>query len=89
MTDDLLRPLKEQLHKLRALIDKKSEVRLGTDAPLSPLSVYLDGDTDTDPNSPTFGDPIATPATSLVSHTVGQRVICAEQHRRVLIIQSA
>ena len=82
-------PIFKRLHKLRALIEKKSEIRLGTVAQLSPLMVNLDGDLDTDGDSPTFGDPIPTPATSLVTHTVGQRVICAEQHRRVLIIQSA
>ena len=81
-------PIIKRMRRLKALIEKKSEVRLGTVAQLSPLMVFLDGDIDTDEASPTFGDPIATPATSLVTHTVGQKVICAEQHRRVLIIQA-
>ena len=89
MSSGRLRPLYKRLHKLRSLIDRKSEIRLGTVAQVSPLMVNLDGDIDADPGSPTFGDPIPTPATSPIAHTVGQRVICAEQYRRVLVVQGS
>lgn len=81
-------PVKAQIHKLWAARDRSSYIRYGTVAQVSPLLINLDGDIDLDENSPTFGDPVSSPAQSLVTHTVGQRVICAEQYRRVLVIQA-
>ena len=83
MRKDPLAPLKEQLHKLWAALEPKAEVKLGTVTQTAPLMVTVDGDLDEN------GDPVPAPAVPLVTHTVGQRVICAEQYRRLLIIQAA
>ena len=79
---DPLAPIKEQLHKLWAALEPKPDIKLGTVTGTAPLMVAVDGDLDTN------GDPVPAPAVSLIAHTVGQRVICAEQHRRLLIIQA-
>lgn len=85
---DPLGPLKQEMHNLADEVGRKAEIRLGTVTQVSPLLVALDGDVDLIEESPTFGQPISAPAVSLVVHTVGQRVICAEQHRQILVIQA-
>ncbi|OJU39676.1 MAG: hypothetical protein BGN97_00200 [Microbacterium sp. 69-10] len=79
---DPMGPVVETLKKIIARMARVATIRYGTVAQLSPLLINLDGDIDGD------GLPIPTPAQSLVPHTVGQRVICAEQNRRVLVIQA-
>ncbi|QMU97855.1 hypothetical protein FVO59_12035 [Microbacterium esteraromaticum] len=85
---DRFAPLKKLIHGLVSEVRRKSEIRLGTVTQASPLRIALDGDVDLDETSPTVGQPISTPAVSLMVHTVGQRVICAEQHRQILVIQA-
>ena len=85
---DPLRPLKDQIGKLWGAVDRMPSVRLGTVAGTSPLTVNLDGDIDLDEDSPTYLAPIETSAVSVMSHTVGQRVICVEQHKQILVIQA-
>ena len=85
---DRLAPLKAEMHAQAGELRRKSEIRLGTVTQASPLEVALDGDVDLDEESPTFGQPVSAPAVSLVAHTVGQRVMCAEQHRQILVIQA-
>lgn len=88
--EDLLRPFIDVVLKLAEQQKKDRLVgRLGAVASTSPLRVALDGDIDMDEDSPTFGQPILTPAISMVSGlTSGMRIYCLEQHRRVTVIQA-
>lgn len=75
----LLDPILDQLVKLWARTDRMPVVRWGTVTGVSPLRVMLDGDAAALPFAP------ACPVRNL---TVGQRVVCVEQHRRVIVIQA-
>ena len=88
--EDLIRPLIEIVKEIREQQKKDRIVgRLGAVASVSPLRVALDGDIDMDEGSPTFGQPILTPAISMVSGLAsGMRIYCIEQHRRVTVIQA-
>jgi len=77
---DLLRPVLGQIEKLWARVDLTPVIRWGTVAQASPLRVTLDGDAVPLP---------LTPQTALPSLRVGDRVLCVEQHRRVIVIQAA
>lgn len=80
---DLLRPIKDQIHKLWSRVDGTPIIRWGTVTQVTPLLVQLDGDFDLN-----TGDPITTPGQlpASVSVTVGQRVVCAERDRRVIVL---
>lgn len=81
---DLLRPIKDQIHGLWARVDRMPTVTWGTVATVSPLTVFLDGDLDTDL------DPVTAPARSAVNGlTAGDRVLCVDQHRRVIVVSRA
>lgn len=70
----------EHIGKLWTAVDGKPIVRWGTVAQASPLTVNLDGSIDT------AGNPVAAPAQSAISGlAVGDRVLCMEQHRRVIV----
>jgi len=80
---DLLRPLLDQIAKLWARVDQMPTIRWGTVATATPLRVVLDGDIDENEN------PVLAPAqTAVTGVTTGTRVLCVEQHRRVIIIQA-
>lgn len=85
MTDlsRLLAPVLDQIHKLWTRVDQMPIIRWGIVATVSPLRVALDGSIDENDN------PVLAPAQSAVSDvTTGMRVLCVEQHRRVIIIQA-
>lgn len=80
MLDNLLRPVLTQIAKLWARVDLMPVVRWGTVTASSPLRVVLDGD----------GDPLPYPPVSAIPFlAVGERVVCIEQHRRIIIVQVA
>ncbi len=74
----MFRPILEQIAKLWAELSGKATFRWGTVTQTTPLLVRLDGDTAT-----------LTPQTVVKTITVGKRVACLEQHRRVIIIAVA
>ncbi len=75
----LMAPVLEQIAKLWARIDLMPAIRWGTVRGINPLSVTLDGDTDPLP---------FPPSTTVLGLTLGARVVCVEQHRRVIVIAS-
>lgn len=77
---DLLRPIVEQLEKLWTRVDLTPVIRWGTVTQADPLRVQLDGDAEPLP---------LTPQTTLRELRAGDRVVCVEQHRRVLVVQAA
>lgn len=77
---DLLAPVLNQIHKLWARVDRMPVVRWATVVQVSPLRVMLDGDLDVLP---------FTPATTVHGLPVGARVVCVEQHRRVIVVSAA
>lgn len=80
----MLRPILEQIGKLWAKVDQMSTIRYGVVATTAPLTVALDGSIDDN------GNPVLAPAQSLLEGlTTGTRVLCVEQHRRVIIFQAA
>ncbi|WP_308491011.1 hypothetical protein [Microbacterium terrisoli] len=76
---DVLRPILDQIGKLRAGFDRTPTIKLATVTQASPLRIRMDGDTDPLPFAPI----------GVSTWTVGDRVICAEQHRRVFILAPA
>lgn len=79
----MLRPVLDQIAKLWARVDMMPVVRRGFVTTVSPLTVTLDGDIDT------LGNPIATPAQFGGTVGVGDRVVCVEQHRRLIVIDAS
>lgn len=80
---DLFQPFIDQLEQVRDVAVQKPDIRWGTVATANPLRVALDGDIDENDN------PVLAPAQSAVSGlTTGMRVLCAEQHRRVIVMQA-
>lgn len=78
-TDD--DPILAALRKLAGKVDGKPTALWGFVASTSPLMVFLDGAIDK------AGNPVARPAQSAVGMVgVGQRVLCADQSNRVMII---
>lgn len=77
---DLLAPVLNQIHKLWARVDRMPVVRWATVVQVSPLRVMLDGDLEVLP---------FTPATTVHGLPVGARVVCVEQHRRVIVVSAA
>ncbi|MGN7978194.1 hypothetical protein ACTJJ4_11530 [Microbacterium sp. 22195] len=81
---DLLKPIRDQIAKLWAAVDRKPTFRWGTVSQETPLLVQLDGDIDP------AGDPVDVAPQSVVSSIpVGARVACIEQDRRVIVIAVA
>lgn len=78
--EDLVRPLVDQIRKLWARVDVAPVVRWGTVTQASPLRVILDGDLEALPFSP---------QNTVPGLRVGNRVVCVEQHRRVIVVQVA
>lgn len=76
---DFLAPIKEQIAKVWAALDKKPTMRWGTVVTTSPVTVLLD---------PGTGDP-APAITTVAALTVNERVYCVEQNRRITIINRA
>lgn len=74
---DFLRPVLDQIAKLWARLALMPVIRWGTVTQASPLRVTLDGDTDAVP---------FTPQTVVKGIPTGKRVVCIEQHRRLIII---
>ena len=73
----LMQPFTEQLSKLWARVATIPTLRWATVTNVNPLQVRLDGDL----------DPLLIPPQTVVSGLpVGQRVICVEQNRRVIVI---
>jgi hypothetical protein len=77
---DILRPVLDQIGKLWGRLDMMPVVRWGTVTQASPLRVILDGDMEALPFSP---------QNTVPGLVVGNRVVCVEQHRRVLVVQVA
>lgn len=73
----ILAPVLDQLAKLWARTDRMPVVRWATVTQAHPLRLLLDGDVDVLP---------LTPQSALGGLTVGARVVCVEQHRRVIVI---
>lgn len=74
---DLFRPILDQIGKLWERADKMPTVRWGTVTQSSPLLVLLDGDTTT-----------VAPQTLVKTMPPGSRVVCVEQHRRMIVVQA-
>lgn len=74
---DLLRPIKDQIHKLWGRVDVMPVVRWATVTQASPLRIRLDGDAD---------PMVLTPQSTVAALAVGERVVCVEQNRRIIII---
>lgn len=75
-----LRPVLDQIRKLWDRVSLMPVVRWGTVTAGTPLRVILDGSTEPLPFSP---------QSTIVGLTAGDRVLCVEQHRRVIIVQRA
>lgn len=81
--EDLIRPLVDKIKTLSTRVDQMPVIRWGIVAAASPLRVALDGSIDEN------GNPVLAPAQSAVTGlTSGTRVLCVEQHRRVIVIQA-
>ncbi|MEZ5110929.1 MAG: hypothetical protein R2732_05440 [Microbacteriaceae bacterium] len=76
---NLFDPVLGQIEKLWARVDRVPVVRWATVTQSSPLRVILDGDTDAMP---------FTPASVVRDITVGSRVVCVEQNRRVIVVDA-
>lgn len=77
---DILRPVWDMFKKVWARLDLMPVIRWGTITQTDPLRVQLDGDLD---------PMILTPMSIVGGASVGERVICVEQHRRVIILGRA
>lgn len=74
---DPLKPILDQIAKLWGKVDLIPVIRWGSVTQTTPLRVRLDGD----------ADPLPFTPSSLISGlTVGARVVCVEQHRRVIVV---
>lgn len=68
----------KKLAELTGRIDKMPTIRWATVTQASPLRVQLDGDL----------EPLSvTPQAAVVGLVAGDRVVCVEQHRRVIVCQ--
>lgn len=77
---DILRPVLDQVAKLWGRVDMMPVVRWATVTQTGPLRIRMDGDV----------EPMAlTPMTVVAALRVGDRVLCVEQHRRVIIFGKA
>lgn len=76
----MLRPVLDQISKLWARVDLMPVVRWGTVTSGDPLRVMLDGSTEVLPFAP---------QTTVQGLVTGDRVVCVEQHRRVIIVARA
>jgi hypothetical protein len=74
-----LRPILRKLAELKTLLASAPTIKLATVTQASPLRIRLDGDTDPLPFTPIGASTWA----------VGDRVVCAEQQRRVFILAPA
>lgn len=73
----LLEPILRELDKIKSSMRGVPVVRWATVTAASPLAVRMDGDV----------DPLPFPPQSTVAGlTVGERVVCVEQNRRIIII---
>lgn len=77
---DLLRPVLDQIGKLWSRVDQIPVIRWGTVVQASPVRVTLDGDFDPLPLSP---------QNAAGELREGARVLCVEQHRRVIVVKSS
>jgi len=78
--NDLLEPIKDQLRKLWERVALMPVIRWGTVTATDPVAVILDGDEEPLPFAPQI---------AVSGLTVGARVVCVEQHRRVIVIAAA
>ena len=79
-----LKKMLEDHAALRAQVANLPGFTFGVVATVSPLTVHLDAEFDSDDN------PVLTPATSFAGVlTVGANVFCVKQDRRVFVIASA
>lgn len=74
---DILGPALDQIAKLWARIDLMPVVRWGTITQTSPLRVQLDGDME---------PMVLTPMSIVSGLRANDRVLCVEQHRRVIVL---
>jgi len=74
-----LAPVLDQIGKLWARVDRMPVVRWATVVQVSPLRVLLDGDLEVLPFAP---------ASTVHGLPLGARVVCVEQHRRVIVISA-
>lgn len=74
---DVLRPVLDQIGKLWARLDMMPVVRWATVTQASPLRVRMDGDTEA---------MVLTPMTLVNGLRASDRVLCVEQHRRVIVL---
>lgn len=77
---DILRPVLDQIGKLWARLELMPVIRWGAITQADPLRVQLDGDLD---------PMVLTPMTLVAGLGVGDRVLCVEQHRRVIVLGRA
>lgn len=77
-----LMPMSMVVDALEQVVGQRpAKIKQGVVVQTSPLLVQLDNDIDTQ------GAPIPSPATTVVGAlSVGVRVVCVEQHRRVMVI---
>lgn len=78
--DALLRPILESIAKLWARVDLVPVVRWATITQVAPVRIRVDGDA---------ADLAVTPQLVVGGLLVGDRVVCIEQHRRMIVIQMA
>ena len=76
---DMLEPIMGEIAKLWAALDRVPTIKLATVTQASPLRIRLDGDDEPLPYAPIGAG----------GWTVGDRVICAMQQRRVDILAAA
>lgn len=76
----MLRPVLDQIEKLWARVDLMPVVRWGTVTATGPLRVLLDGSAEPLPFAP---------QTTVQGLATDDRVVCVEQHRRVIVIARA
>ena len=77
---EILRPVLDQIKKLWDRVDQVAVTRWGTVTSGDPLRVILDGSPDALPFAP---------QSAVRGLSVGDRVVCVEQHRRVIVVQVA
>lgn len=77
---NMLRPVLDQVGKLWNRVDLMPVVRWGTVVAANPLRVTLDGDD---------GPLPFAPVSAIGKLVTGERIVCVEQHRRIIVVQSA
>lgn len=79
-----IKKLLDELVEARKQLAKQPGFTFGVVTSVSPLTVHLDAEYDSDDN------PVLTPATSFAGTlTVGANVFCVKQDRRVFVIAAA